>query len=78
MTSFDQTVIGLVPSLSRSLAAQFNVFRVMRHGTHEKQFSNVFAWLLDADGTHELGDRVQRIFLELVNSSFFFLSSVTT
>ena len=67
ITSFDQTVIGLVPSLSRSLAAQFNVFRVMRHGTHEKQLSNVFAWLLDADGTHELGDRVQRIFLELVN-----------
>ena len=68
-SSLDQTVIGLVPSLSRSLAAQFNVFRVMRHGTHEKQLSNVFAWLLDADATHELGDRVQRIFLELVNSS---------
>jgi hypothetical protein len=69
MSSIDQTVIGLVPSLSRSLAAQFNVFRVMRHGTHEKQLSNVFAWLLDADGTHELGDRVQRIFLELVNTA---------
>lgn len=68
-SSLDQTVIGLVPSLSRSLAAQFNVFRVMRHGTHEKQLSNVFAWLLDADATHELGDRAQRIFLELVNSS---------
>lgn len=69
MRSLDRTVIGLVPSLSRSLAAQFNVFRVMRHGTHEKQLSNVFAWLLDVDGTHELGDRVQRIFLDLVNTS---------
>jgi hypothetical protein len=69
ISSLDQTVTRLVPSLSRSLAAQFNVFRVMRHGTHEKQLSNVFAWLLDAGATHELGDRVQRIFLELVNSS---------
>ena len=69
MSSLDQTVTRLVPSLSRSLAAQFNVFRVMRHGTHEKQLSNVFAWLLDAGATHELGDIVQRIFLELVSSS---------
>ena len=26
---------------------EFNVFDVMHHGTHEKQLSNVFAWLLD-------------------------------
>lgn len=36
-------VTRLVPSLSRSLAEQFDVFRVMHHGTHEKQLSNVFA-----------------------------------
>lgn len=58
----------LVPSLSRSLAEQFNVFQVMHHGTHEKQLSNVFAWLLDINGTHQLGDAFQRIFVEHVNA----------
>jgi PD-(D/E)XK nuclease superfamily len=65
--AYDQMVTELVPSLSRSLAEQFNVFRVMHHGTHEKQLSNVFAWLLRADGTHELGDTFQRLFVEQVN-----------
>lgn len=62
-------VTALVPTLSRSLAEQFNVFRVMHHGTHEKQLSNVFAWLLNAQGTHHLGDAPQRNFLELVNAA---------
>lgn len=62
-----QMVTALVPSLSRSLAEQFNVFRVMHHGTHEKQLSNVFAWLLRVDGTHGLGDAFQRLFVEQVN-----------
>ncbi|MGO1543157.1 MAG: PD-(D/E)XK nuclease family protein [Gulosibacter sp.] len=61
-------VISLVPSLSRSLSEQFNVFRVMHHGTHEKQLSNVFAWLLRPDGTHDLGYAFQRIFMGRVNS----------
>lgn len=56
-------VTGLLPLLGRSLKAGFNVFDVMRHGSHEKQLSNVFAWLLDADGTHGMGDVFQRIFL---------------
>ncbi|WP_404801861.1 PD-(D/E)XK nuclease family protein [Brevibacterium aurantiacum] len=56
-------VTALLPSLSQSLAEQFNIFRVMHHGTHEKQLSNVFVWLLDADATHEFGDKVQRAFL---------------
>lgn len=60
-------VVALVPSLSRSLAERFNVFRIMHHGTHEKQISNVFAWLLRVDGTHGLGDTFQRIFAEQVN-----------
>lgn len=46
---------------------RFNVFDVMHHGTHEKQLSNVFAWLLNADGTHGLGDAFQRIFIAEVN-----------
>lgn len=62
-------VTRLVPILGRSLHAEFNVFDVMRHGTHEKQLSNVFAWLLEASGTHGLGDRFLRIFLDEVNSS---------
>jgi len=64
-----ELVTALVPSLSRSLAEQFNVFRVMRHGTHEKQLSNVFAWLLKREGTHELGDAPQGLFLDLVNAA---------
>lgn len=67
VATLDRIVTALVPSLSKSLAEQFNVFRVMHHGTHEKQLSNVFAWLLDAQATHELGDGFQRIFLERVN-----------
>lgn len=65
--SLDQMVTALVPSLSQSLAEHFNVFRVMHHGTHEKQLSNVFAWLLNSEGTHELGDAFQEIFVEHVN-----------
>nr|WP_242630352.1 PD-(D/E)XK nuclease family protein [Kocuria rosea] len=61
-------VTALVPMLSRSLAEEFNVFRVMHHGTHEKQLSNVFAWLLAADATHALGDAFQRIFLKRINA----------
>lgn len=68
-SSLDAMVTALVPSLSRSLAEQFNVFRVMRHGTHEKQLSNVFAWLLQENGTHELGDTFQRLFVQQVNRS---------
>lgn len=64
-----QMVTALVPTMSRSLAEQFNVFRVMHHGTHEKQLSNVFAWLLRADATHHLGDAFQRILLVRVNSA---------
>lgn len=66
-SSLNQLVTALVPSLSRSLAEPFNVFRVMHHGTHEKQLSNVFAWLLRVDGTHELVDAFQRLFVEQVN-----------
>lgn len=63
-----ELVTALVPSLSRSLAEQFNVFRVMHHGTHEKQLSNVFAWLFNARGTHQLGDAPQGLFLDLINA----------
>lgn len=61
-------VTALLPSLSRSLAERFNIFRVMHHGTHEKQLSNVFAWLLTPEATHGLGDTFQRIFLTRINT----------
>lgn len=64
----EDLVSALLPGLSRSLSEDFNVFRVMHHGTHEKQLSNVFAWLLNPAGTHELGDVFQRIFLDKVNA----------
>lgn len=60
-------VATLLPILARRLERQFNVFTVMHHGTHEKQLSNVFAWLLDADETHQCGDAFLRIFLEEIN-----------
>src|SRR5699024_5135744 len=65
--SLYRMITTLVPSLSVSLAGQFNVFRIMHHGTHEKQLSNVFAWLLNPQGTHGLGDTFQQIFVEQVS-----------
>ena len=62
-----ELVTTLLPILARRLERQFNVFTVMHHGTHEKQLSNVFAWLLDADETHQCGDAFLRIFLEEIN-----------
>ena len=47
----------------------FNVFDVMHHGVHEKQISNVFRWLLEAEGSHNLGDTFVRIFIDEVNQS---------
>lgn len=46
---------------------RFDLFEVMHHGTHEKQMSNVFAWLLDADGSHNLLGKFVDIFLAEVN-----------
>jgi len=60
-------VTALIPSLGASLQPRFNVFDVMHHGTHEKQLSNVFAWLLNPNGTHGLGDRFLHIFCDQIN-----------
>lgn len=62
-------VTALLPALSRTLAEEFNLFRVMHHGTHEKQLSNVFAWLLRPEATHELGDAFQTILLNRINQA---------
>src|SRR5690625_3658538 len=65
----DDLVTQIVPILGRSLDLGFNVFDVMHHGTHEKQISNVFGWLLDVGGTHNLHDRFVRIFVDEVNQA---------
>jgi len=63
----EQLVTRLLPVLAKKPQEEFNVFDVMRYGGHERQLSDVFAWLLDADGTHKLGDTFLRIFIEEVN-----------
>ena len=67
----------LLPTLAAPLPSEFNVFDVMHHGTHEKQTSNVFAWLLRADGTHNLGDRFLRCFIDEVNARLLALGRDT-
>lgn len=63
----EDLVTKLLPILGKSLDLGFNVFDVMHHGTHEKQISNVFGWLLDIGGTHNLGDQFVRTFVEELN-----------
>ena len=60
-------VTSLVPVLGRSHELGFNVFDVMHHGLHEKQLSNVFRWLLNAEGTHRLCSRFAEIFVDEIN-----------
>lgn len=60
-------VTGMLPVLGRSVEPGFNVFDVMHHGLHEKQISNVFRWLLEADGSHRLGDAFIKILIDEVN-----------
>lgn len=62
-------VTGLLPVLDRSLGLGFNVFDVMHHGTHEKQISNVFRWMLDESETHMFGDRFVRVFIDQLNQA---------
>jgi len=66
-TMHDQLVTRILPILAKRSEDEFNIFNVMHHGTHEKQFSNVFAWLLDANGTHKLGDAFQQMFVDEIN-----------
>lgn len=60
-------IARLLPVLGRSLDNSFNVFDVMHHGSHEKQLSNVFSWILDAGETHNFEVLGQRLFVELIN-----------
>jgi hypothetical protein len=63
----ETSVARLLPALARSRDPEFNVFDVMHHGTHEKQISNVFRWLLNPEGHHNLGDAFVEIFIDEVN-----------
>ena len=61
-------VSRVIPTLVSPVPDEFSVFDVMHHGTHEKQTSNVFAWLLRAEGSRRLNDRFLRCFLDEVNA----------
>lgn len=63
----NELITRLLPVLSRSSEVGFNVFDVMHHGTHEKQLSNVFSWILKIGETHNFAGLGQRVFVELVN-----------
>lgn len=65
----NELVTGLLPVLGSPRDKWFNVFDVMHHGLHEKQLSNVFRWLLEAEGTHNLGDKFVKVFIDEVNRS---------
>ena len=58
---------GLLPLISKPQSDVFSILEVMHHGTHEKQLSNLWAWLLNSEGSHNLGDAVQRIFIDGIN-----------
>lgn len=67
-TSVGDVLNRVLPTLVVPWSSEeFNVFDVMHHGTHEKQLSNVFAWLLDEEGSHRLDDRFLSCFLDEVN-----------
>lgn len=65
----DDLVTSFLPVLGKRQDLGFNVFDVMHHGLHEKQISNVFRWLLNINGSHNLGDRFTRFCIEEVNRS---------
>lgn len=65
----EDLVTSLLAVLQSPTDQGFNVFNVMHHGTHEKQISNVFRWLLEPEGTHHLGDMFLRIFIDEINES---------
>lgn len=64
----DRMVGRLLPVLSAPQVEEFSLFDVLRYGGHEKQISDVFAWLLDKDRSHNLGNSFVEIFREQVNA----------
>lgn len=63
-----EALTRLLPSLVAPMSKQFNLFEVLHHGTHEKQLSNLFAWLFDASETHMLQGRFVKHFVAEVNA----------
>src|SRR5699024_11809581 len=58
---------GLPTTATPLLHSDRPAFPTRRSSDLEKQLSNIFAWLLAADGTHGLGDRFQQAFVRKVN-----------
>lgn len=67
MLNRNDVLMNLVPSLSKRLLQTFDIFHVMHHGTHEKQISNVFAWLLSSEANHGLGMMFQNVLVDCLN-----------
>ena len=62
----------LIPIFADVRPPEFNTIAVLRHGTHEKNLSNLFAWLLDPGGSHRLGNQFAGIFIKHVNARDLF------
>ena len=61
-------VTELIPALFSKQKKAFNTLAVLRHGTHEKNLSNLFAWMLDPNESHGFGNLFLDIFVKQVNA----------
>ena len=59
---------GSKPNQLEKLLNKFNVFDVLRNPTREIKHSNVLAWLLDPNESHNIGNKALKLFLESIPS----------
>jgi thiamine phosphate synthase YjbQ (UPF0047 family) len=57
---------GSKPNQLEKLLNKFNVFDVLRNPTREIKHSNVLAWLLDPNESHNIGNKALKLFLEII------------
>ena len=56
------------PNQLEKLLNKFNVFDVLKSAKTEIRHSNVLAWLLDPNESHNIGDKALKLFLESIPS----------
>ena len=54
------------PNQLEKLLNKFNVFDVLKSAKTEIRHSNVLAWLLDPNESHNIGDKALKLFLEII------------